>query len=339
MVTDTAVPIRSSNALAITIASALGVAVAFVVAIVDFAALDAGTLTRLTGLDAAIAIPSVAWSVVFFAVMLTFAVSYLAGARLPHALHVAAIVVAALGTLYQLAAVVFGVSWYTLVLLILALATLYFTIRACRASKTADVAPQIERAARTWVLGAFLVIAGAAGLLAAYSLSVDKVVAILDPGAKQGCDFSIFVQCSKNLGSWQGSLFGFPNPLIGLGGFAVPLVMGIAILAGATFARWFWVAFNLGVVFAILFVGFLIGTSVYALHTLCPWCALVWALTIPMFWLVSLYNLKAGNIKVSPRATAFYDSAYGWLPLITLLTYVLVAALFQLNLNVLKYLT
>ena len=332
-------PIRSSNALAITVASALGVAVGLLIAIVDFAALDAGTLTRFTGLDAAIRLPSVAWSVVFFAVMLTFAVSHLAGARFPHGLHVAAIVVAALGTLYQLAAVVFGISWYTIVLLIVALATLYFTIRACRASKTADDAPQIERTSRTWVLGAFLVIAGVAGLLAAYSLSVDKVVAIIDPGAKQGCDFSIFVQCSKNLGSWQGSLFGFPNPLIGLGGFAVPLVIGIAILAGAGFARWFWVVFNLGVVFALLFVGFLIGTSVYALHTLCPWCALVWTVTIPMFWLVSLYNLKSGNIRVSPRAKAFYNGAYGWLPLITLLSYVIVAVLFQVNLNVLKYLT
>jgi uncharacterized membrane protein len=320
------VPIRSSNALAITVASALGVAVALLVAIVDFAALDAGTLTKFTGLDAAIRLPSVAWSVIFFAVMLTFAVSHLAGARFPHWLHVAAIVVAALGTLYQLAAVVFGISWYTVVLLLVALATLYFTIRACRASKSADGAPQIERTSRTWVLGAF-------------SLSVDKVVAIIDPGARQGCDFSIFVQCSKNLGSWQGSLFGFPNPLIGLGGFAVPLVIGIAILAGARFARWFWVAFNLGVVFALLFVGFLIGTSVYALHTLCPWCALVWTVTIPMFWLVSLYNLKSGNIQVSPRAKAFYNGAYGWLPLITLLSYVIVAVLFQVNLNVLKYLT
>lgn len=331
-------PIRSSNARALAVASAVGVVIAVVVSIIVFAGLDAGTITRFTGLDNAIGLPSVAWSVIFFAIVLVFAVGQLAGGRYPHGIHVAAIVVVSLGTLFQLAAVILNFSWYTVVLILVAVVTLYVTIRGCRASKGADDAPQIPRDSRTWALGVFLILAGIAGFLAAYSLSVDKVVTFLDPGAKQGCDYSIFVQCSANLKSWQGSLFGFPNPLIGLGAFAVPLVVGILILFGARFARWFWVAFNAGVVFAILFVAFLIGTSIYVLHTLCPWCALVWTFTIPLFWTVSLYNLKSGNIRVSPRATRFFTSAYTWLPLITLVTYVVVAALFQANLNVLKYL-
>jgi uncharacterized membrane protein len=336
-VTDTAKRISPSPSVLIVIASALGVLVAMVSAIIDYAALDAGTLTKLTGLDAVLSLPSTGWSIVWLSVVLTWGVAWLAGSRYPHGLHVAAIVVTALGTLYQLAAVILNFGWATLILVILAAVVLYFTIRACRASKGADDAPQVARDARTWVLGGFLIVAGLAGLLAAYSLSVEKVVAIVQPGSKLGCDFSIFVQCSANLGSAQGAVLGFPNPLLGLGGFAVPLVIGIAILAGARFARWYWLAFNAGVVLALALVIFLIGSSIYALHTLCPWCSLVWTVTIPMFWLVTLYSFKTGVLRVSPRATRFFAGAYSWTPLITLLSYLVVATLFQVQLNVVQY--
>ncbi|HEY4270105.1 MAG TPA: vitamin K epoxide reductase family protein [Galbitalea sp.] len=335
--TDTAKRISPSPSVSIVFASALGVLVAMIAAIIDYAALDAGTLTKLSGIDSSLTVPSTAWSIVWLSVIVTWSVASLAGARYPHGIHVAAIVVTALGTLYQVGAVLFNFGWATLVLLIIAVAVLYFTIRACRASKNADDAPQVARNARTWVLGGFLVIAGIAGLLAAYSLSVEKVVAIVQPGSKLGCDFSIFVQCSANLGSAQGAVLGFPNPLLGLGGFAVPLVIGIAILAGARFARWYWLAFNVGVVLALALVIFLIGSSIYALHTLCPWCSLVWTVTIPMFWLVTLYSFKTGVFRVSPRATEFFAGAYTWTPLITLISYLVVATLFQVQLNVIQY--
>jgi uncharacterized membrane protein len=336
-VTDTAKRISPSPSVLIVFASAIGVAVALVSAIIDYAALDAGRLTKLTGLDAAISVPNTAWSIVWMSVVLAWNVAWLAGARYPHGLHVAAIVLVAVGTLYQLAAVILNFGWATLILVVLAAATLFLTIRACRASKAADDAPQVARDARTWVLGGFLVVAGLAGLLAAYSLSVEKVVAIVQPGSKLGCDFSIFVQCSANLGSAQGSVLGFPNPLLGLGGFAVALVIGIAILAGARFARWYWLAFNVGVFLALALVIFLIGTSIYALHTLCPWCSLVWTVTIPMFWLVTLYSFTTGVFRVSPAATRLFAGAYTWTPLITLISYLVVATLFQVQLNVIQY--
>jgi len=337
MVTDTARRNTTSPNVPIVIASALGVLVALISAIIDYAALDNGTLTRLTGLDAALSLPTSGWSIVWMSVLLTFGASWLAGARYPHALHVSAIVVASLGTLFQLAAVILNFRWDTLILVVLAAVVLYFTIRSCRASKGTDDSPQVPRDARTWALGVFLVIAGLAGLLAAYELSFEKVVAIINPGSKLGCDFSIFVQCTANLGSSQGSVLGFPNPLLGLGGFAVPLVIGIAILSGARFARWFWLAFNAGVVLAFALVVFLIATSIYVLATLCPWCSLVWTVTIPMFWLVSLYSLKTGAVRVSPGAARFFAGAYTWTPLITLATYLVVATLFQLQLNVIQY--
>jgi uncharacterized membrane protein len=183
-------------------------------------------------------------------------------------------------------------------------------------------------------LAVFLIISGLIGLLAAWALTLDKFQILEHPQSKLNCDFSVIVACGPNLSSWQGALFGFPNPIIGVAGFVAPIAVGIAILAGARFAKWFWMLFNLGVVGALLFVGWLIGQSIFVLGTLCPWCMVVWTVTIPMFWAVTLYNLSSGNIPVGARARKFFRAAYGWVPLITLLSYVVVAILAQVRLDV-----
>src|SRR4051794_14060317 len=97
---------------------------------------------------------------------------------------------------------------------------------------------------RTLPLAIVLIVTGAIGWYAAFSLTLDKIAVLTDPQADLDCNFSLIVQCGKNLESWQGSLLGFPNPILGLGGFVAPIAVGVALLAGATFARWFWIAFN-----------------------------------------------------------------------------------------------
>jgi uncharacterized membrane protein len=335
MVTDEEASTRSSTALFRAIPGVVGVLVAFITAIVQYAGIDGGTTKHLEGLDSFLGAPAVAVSIVFFSLFVTWYIGESAGARYRHGLYVAAIVVASVGTAYELIAVIFGFSWVAIILLIAALALLVFTIQRCRDTKAADVAPQIARADRPMVFGVFLVIAGLAGLAAAYNLSVDKVTAILFPDQNLNCNVSPLVQCGKNLGSWQGSLFGFPNPLIGLGGFAVVLLIGIAVLAGVRFPRWWWVAFNIGVIGAFAFIVFLFSQSLYILGTLCLWCALTWSVTIPLFWLVTFRSLKSGYFKVSPRATKFFEGAYTWVPLITLVCYLAVLLAYQLQIDLL----
>ncbi len=92
-----------------------------------------------------------------------------------------------------------------------------------------------------------LIVTGLLGWYASFALTVDKILVLQNPQADLDCNISLLVQCGTNLQSWQGSVFGFPNPLIGLGGFVAPIAVGVAMLAGATFARWFWIAFGVGV--------------------------------------------------------------------------------------------
>ena len=132
-------------------------------------------------------------------------------------------------------------------------------------------------------LAIVLIVTGAVGWYAALALTLDKLAVLANPEADLDCNFSVIVQCGKNLGSWQGAILGFPNPIIGLGGFVAPIAVGVALLAGADFARWFWIAFNVGVLGAAAFVIWLASQSIFApnLRTLCPYCVLTWSVTYP----------------------------------------------------------
>ncbi len=188
---------------------------------------------------------------------------------------------------------------------------------------------------RPWMLAVFLIVTGGLGWWAAFALTLDKFAVLADPDAVLDCNFSLLVQCGANLSSWQGSAFGFPNPLIGLGGFVAPIAVGVALLAGARFANWFWIAFNVGLAGALAFVAWLIGQSIYILGTLCPWCMLVWAVTIPLFFVVTLRNAREGVFGA--RLTGAGRALTPWVVPITVMCYLTVALLAQLRLDVIGF--
>jgi uncharacterized membrane protein len=189
-------------------------------------------------------------------------------------------------------------------------------------------------ARRPWILAVFLIVTGAAGWWAAFSLTLDKFALLVDPDADLSCNFSVLVQCGANLDSWQGEVFGFPNPLLGLGGFVAPIAVGVGLLAGARFASWFWIAFNIGIAGALAFVIWLIGQSIFVLGTLCPWCMLVWLVTIPLFWVVTLRNAREGVF--GSRLTRLGNSLMPWVVPITVACYLIVAVLAQVRLDLIR---
>ncbi|MBN9240580.1 MAG: hypothetical protein BGO97_12780 [Micrococcales bacterium 70-64] len=195
--------------------------------------------------------------------------------------------------------------------------------------------PVVQR--RPLVLALVLIVAGVVGWYASFALTLDKLAVLQNPQADLDCNFSVLVQCGVNLGSWQGSLLGFPNPLLGLGGFVAPIAVGVALLAGATFARWFWIAFNVGVLGAFAFILWLAYQSIFNLGTLCPWCMLVWSMTIPMFWTLTLSNARAGRFGAALQPVG--ARLYSWVPVITVVGYILIAVVAQVRLDVLATLT
>ncbi len=182
-------------------------------------------------------------------------------------------------------------------------------------------------------LALVLVATGAIGWYAAFALLLDKLAVLVNPETDLDCNLSVIVQCGKNLGSWQGEILGFPNPILGVAGFVAPIAVGVALLAGAGFARWFWIALNAGVLGAFGLCLWLAFQSIFALSTLCPWCMVVWSATIPMFWTLTLFNARAGIF--GERMTRVGAALYGWVPAITVAGYLIIAIVAQLRLDVL----
>ncbi|WP_241989206.1 vitamin K epoxide reductase family protein [Cryobacterium serini] len=196
--------------------------------------------------------------------------------------------------------------------------------------------PQIERSQRPTGLAIFLIIAGLIGFAAAFALTLDKIHLLEDPNAQLSCSFSVLIGCATNLASPQGAVLGFPNPLIGLAAWSVVITIGVAILAGAKFARWFWIGLNLGMLAAIVFVIWLIGQSIFVLDVLCPWCMVTWAVTIPAFLAVTLYNFTVGHLPGGASVRRVADAAYSWIFVITIVCYIVFFIVAQINMDVLS---
>lgn len=153
-----------------------------------------------------------------------------------------------------------------------------------------------------------LVIGGVVGLAAAFALTIERFNLAEDPGYVPSCSFNPVLSCGAVMESDQASVFGFPNPLIGVAGFAALAALGVALLAGARFPRWLWLAIQAGVLFAVVFVHWLFFQSVYEIGTLCPYCIVVWLVTIPIFFYVTLRNALAGVLPVPARARGAVDA-------------------------------
>jgi uncharacterized membrane protein len=160
--------------------------------------------------------------------------------------------------------------------------------------------------------GWVMVLTGTAGWLASFQLTVDDWRLLRDPAYRPPCTISPVVNCGSILSSPQGSLFGFPNMLLGLGAFAAVTALGIAVLTGARLHRRLWLALGAGALVGVVFVHWLIGQSLYELNRLCPYCAVVWAVTIALFWYVTLHCLERGLIRV-PRGVLYVVRDTHWM--------------------------
>lgn len=156
-------------------------------------------------------------------------------------------------------------------------------------------------------IGILLVALGLIGFFASADLSIEKVALLQDPNYEPTCNISPILSCGSVMVTPQAAAFGFPNPFIGVAGFAIVSTVGMAILAGATFRRWFWLGLQAGATFGVLFVTWLQYQSIFAIGALCPWCMVVWTVTIPIFWYVLLYNLRGGHIRLPGMWQRFAD--------------------------------
>jgi uncharacterized membrane protein len=146
-----------------------------------------------------------------------------------------------------------------------------------------------------------LIIGGIIGVLCAGILTTEKIELLKNPHAQLICNINPIVACGSVINTWQASAFGFSNVLIGLAGFGGVASIGGGLLAGAKYKRWYWLGLQTGVTFAVGFVTWLQYQTIFRIHALCPFCMVVWSVTIPIFIYTTIYNLSEGNIKLGKK--------------------------------------
>ncbi|MBE9373207.1 vitamin K epoxide reductase family protein [Saccharopolyspora sp. HNM0983] len=140
------------------------------------------------------------------------------------------------------------------------------------------------------------VLGGLIGLGASFALLLEKLEKLTDPGYVPTCSLNPIISCGSVMDSPQGALFGFPNPILGVAAFPVVVTAGVALLTGFRPPRWFWVGMQIGTTLALVFIHWLVVASLYDIGALCPYCMVVWVVTIPLFWYTTLHNLTAGHL-------------------------------------------
>jgi uncharacterized membrane protein len=151
-----------------------------------------------------------------------------------------------------------------------------------------------------------VLIAGVAGLVAAATLTVEKIEILIDPSYIPSCSLNPVLSCGSVMTTPQASVFGFPNSLIGIVAFTVVLVTGVLAVARITLPRWYWGGLAIGTALGVVFIHWLIFQSLYRIGALCPYCMVVWAVTIPLLVVVS-------SIAVQPAtSTAVVRLLHTW---------------------------
>lgn len=182
-------------------------------------------------------------------------------------------------------------------------------------------------------LAIFWIVAGVLGWIVSFLLYHEYIGQLTGGDALISCDISPIVTCGPNLLSPGGNLLGFSNSIIGIVLFVGPVYAGVSALAsGAGMRPWYWRVYAAFVAAAFVFVHVLAYRSVFEYGSLCPWCMVVWVVTIPLFWSVLGWTLRAGVWGSAP--TRLGAGILSWMPLIVIANYLVIAVAAQLRLDV-----
>lgn len=181
------------------------------------------------------------------------------------------------------------------------------TDTATRAVDQRPVADPDPAAGSIRGLAVLLTTGGIVGLVAAVVLQVEKIQLLKNPDYIPTCSINPVLSCGSIMTTPQAEAFGVPNPLIGIAAFAAIAAVGAALLAGGVVRRWFWLGVQAGVTFGVVFVHWLIYQSLYVIGALCPYCMIVWSVTIPIFWYTTVHLLqpllRSGPASLRPVLT------------------------------------
>lgn len=145
-------------------------------------------------------------------------------------------------------------------------------------------------------------------LIAAFVLSVEAIELAKNPNAVLSCTINIVVNCATVAKTWQANLLGFPNSFFGMVAEPVVITVAIAGLAGVAFPRRFMFVAELFYTAGLVFAFWLFFESFFVIQALCPWCLLVTATTLFVWFAITRYNIREGNLYLPNRVSQKFQN-------------------------------
>lgn len=156
--------------------------------------------------------------------------------------------------------------------------------------------------------GIALALLGLVGLTAAVALTVDRIKLLQDPNHVPSCNFNPVLSCGSVMTTDQAQVFGFPNPILGLIGFSVLVILGALLARGVHLPGPVILGAAVSSVVGLVFMHWLLFQSLYRIGALCPWCMVVWAVTTPLaLWFTLKAADQVGNHVVRRAARALWQ--------------------------------
>lgn len=144
-------------------------------------------------------------------------------------------------------------------------------------------------------LSIVMLVSGIAGMFASLELILAEKNLLLHPNAQLICDINPVIGCGTFLQSAANTLFfGVSNAVFGLAFFAGITALGLVAISGGRLGTWLWQLLDIAMLGAFLWLLWFWHTAFFVEKGLCPYCMVVWAVTIPLIFIVIGRSAEAG---------------------------------------------
>lgn len=132
-----------------------------------------------------------------------------------------------------------------------------------------------------------LLILSLIGVAASLALIMTEKQHLLNPDAALICDVNPLIGCGEWIGAWQNEVFfGISNSVLGFGAFAALLMVSLNLICGSKLPRLIWQLLAVGSGAGLGWLLWFMYQSFFVKAVLCPYCMVVWAVTIPIGYIL-----------------------------------------------------
>ena len=166
--------------------------------------------------------------------------------------------------------------------------------------------PEVEtvHSMRIWWWGGLF--AALVGVTLTVTQVMEKIAKLKNPQLDLACDVNSKLSCSTVLDTWQSSVLGIPNAIVGLILFTAFATALLASLTHSHLSKGMWkILWPLSVVFAFFSTWFMAQTA-FVISAMCLWCAFITTAVLTLLLVVtrSAVNVDAFGYGIFGQAMA-----------------------------------